>query len=741
MLKRKFPIVPSMLAVMVGVAPDVLAQAGRLEEVIITASRRMETSQDTALAMSVFTGEQLSRQGVASAVDLQTAVPGLTISSGGANTSAFIRGVGSLGVDANASSAIAWNINGVPIGRPSAIGPIFFDLQRVEVLKGPQGTLYGKNASGGAINLITNMPSFTFGGNFSVDLGNYDLRRFSGAVDVPVSETFALRAATQITRRDGYLSDGYNDQETDSFRLIGLWEATDKLSVSVTTEWAEIDGMGQATVPSSDFQSIPGAPWTGPSRSAIQPPGFTPIEDNGYIDNTIWAVSAEINYEMDWATMTFIPAYRDLDSRLLTWTGGFHFDTDETSEQQTYELRFSGEIGDQLEWVTGYFFLKERQSQHYEMISRPFQYSVNDVTLDTESHAVFGEVRYSLTDDFRLIGGLRYTHDDKGQRGIQLARNPMAGFITATNDNYGKRVDEEVSWKIGAEWDVGLDSMIYATIATGYQSGGFFPSVPHPDNSYEPEQMKAFTLGSKNQFLNNSLQANFELFYWEYDDKHERFLGATQTGSTGLLTTNAGAATLHGIEVDLIWQATANDRLSFNATWMNSEYDEFEYTAFIPRSASHGIYSGCKLGTPQVLNPTDPDSPGSQFVDCSGNDLVRAPDWSGTASYQRIFPLNAGMDLVFDVSAQFASEQFLTPDFIDSVKQDSYVTWDASLTLNQSDRWHLTLWGRNLTDEEVYTGGNKFPFSSPLALGGDPSLAYLDIRPPRTYGVTFGMNF
>lgn len=745
---RKISAAVAIASCIPATAPLVHAQGTALEEVIVSASRRMETAQETALAITAVTGESLAARGITTAQDLQTAVPGLTVGQAGVFTTTFIRGVGNFGADGSASSPITYNINGVPISRPSGVGPIFFDLQRVEVLKGPQGTLYGKNASGGAINLITNQPSHEFGGDFSIDLGNYDLRRFSGALNVPITDTLSMRLATQLTRRDGYLSDGANDQISDAARLLALWEPTDDLSVLMTAEWSNMRGKGSGAVPRSTYQHSSEDEWTGASKSGIRPSleflGGAPIDNDMHFDNFIRAISFEINYELPFATMTLLPAYRELDNKAENWGPGFFYPLAETSEQQTFEFRLSGDT-ERMEWVAGYFFLKERQTHAFGVNGMPLQVTTTTGDLDTETHAVFGEVTFDITDSLRGIAGVRYSHDDKGQDGVQTTTVPV--FVQIPG--YGRRIDEEVNWKVGLEYDLGPDNMLFATIATGYMSGGFIQSAPFPDNSYEPETMKAFTVGSRNRFFNNSLQANFELFYWDYKDKQERFVGPTPSRDGGmLLVTNAGSATIKGLEIDLVWQATPTDTIRFNTTYTDAEYDTFTYDTFLAAFAGLGGFSECALGTPQLAQPGNLAGPGSQSVDCSGMPLVRAPEWSGGISYQHVFDIGADNTLAFDVSGQFATEQYLTTDFIKTGRDDGYFTWDASLTLDHQGQWFVTLWGRNLTDEAVYSGGFKYIFNLPEGTEAffppgavDPSLLYADIRAPRTYGMSFGMSF
>jgi iron complex outermembrane receptor protein len=746
-------IVAALLGAGVAHAQNAPAPAGdsdsALTEVIVTASRREESVQKSSLSLEVMSGDQLKAAGVGSPIQLQNLVPGLTMSVSGATVVTYLRGVGSLSTDANAESAIAYNINGVYIARPNGIGPIFYDLERTEVVKGPQGTLYGRNATGGAINLITRRPGKEFGGDFSVDLGDFSYRRFQGAVNVPLSDTFALRAAGQITRRDGYLSDGYNDDDSAAGRLSALWNASEDLSLLVVGEYSHIGGVGAGVVKRSDLRPEPSDPWHGATEPDSQPPtaaipGGTVLGQDGNTDVDIKAISAELNWDLGPATLTFIPAYRDTTPKYLTYTPGFRFDTAETSKEQSYELRLSNE-SDRVKWVTGLYYFNEDQTQHYVLQAIPIQQSQVDTTLGTKSKAIFGEATFSVTDAFRLIGGLRYSKDEKEQGGATITTLPRPGVVS----NDAQRDFSNTSWKVGAELDVAAQSMLYATVATGYKAGGFFPSVPAPNNSFAPEKLTAFTLGSRNRFLDQRLQLNAEAFYWDYKDKQERFLGVSNGGATGLLTTNAGAAKLYGLNLDLQFKPTAADSVRANVEYLHTRYDTFQYTAYNspPFGMSVGYSpsaTGCKLGPIIPLTANDPFVPTDslQTLDCSGKPLVNAPKWSGNAGYAHTFGLANGGSVVADASGQFASSKYLTADFINSGSDDGYVTWDASLTYHApSDKWDVGAWGRNLNNAAIYTGGFRYPFSSPVTVGGDPTLYYAQIRAPRTYGVRGSVRF
>lgn len=726
-------------------------QSYQIQEIVVTAQRRAESVQDSSLSISVIGGEALENAGVTQATDLGTIVPGLTVSLGGGTAQTYLRGVGSFATDANAESAIAYNINGVYISRPNGIGPIFFDLERVEVLKGPQGTLYGRNATGGAINLITRRPQAGLSGEVSAEYGNFDNVKLSAAIGGG-TETFAVRGAVQYNKRDGYLTDGYDDADSFAARLSARFAPSENIDLTVMGEYAKVASQGGATVKRSTLTAMPDNPWAGPSiGNGQQPPtafipGGTRINDDGFNDIEVKAISAELNIDLGGATVTFIPAYRDTSADYLTYTPGFYFDTQETSKQQSYELRV-GNDGDRLKWVAGLYYFDEQQTQLYELQALPIQRSTVDTELSTRAYAVFGEATFSVTPELRLIGGLRWSRDEKTQAGTTNAVLPAPGIT----NNAGARDFEDVSWRAGVEYDVGENSMLFATASTGYKAGGFFPSVVSPNNSFEPERLTAFTVGSRNQFLDRTLQVNLEGFYWKYDNKQERFLGATPGGTTGLLTTNAGQATLFGGNLDVQYKPTRNDLFRFGVEYLNSKYDSFIYNVYNPSISAPVINSyppqatGCSLGpvVPYTANDFVPalqyDS--TQSVDCSGMSLVRAPKWTGTVGYQRTFELGDGIDVIAGADGQFSSSQYLSPDFIESGTDDGYFALNADLTVRLESGLSLMLWGRNLTNQAIYTGGGRYAFSRPVQAGGDPTLFYANIRAPRTYGATVKYSF
>jgi len=718
-----------------------VADAGQLQEVVVTAQRRAENVQKASVEIEVLDAAALQGAGVTHAQDLENIDPSLTFANSGQNFSTYLRGVGSFDTDASSDSSIAYNINGVFISRPDGVGDIFFDLDRVEVLKGPQGTLYGRNASGGAINLITTQPTFTEAGYATVDVGNYGLIHTVIADGGPITDTLAVRAAFQYTKHDGYLTDGYDDQNDQSARLSALWKPSDIFQALIVAEFNHEGGAGSAGAFRSDLRSQPADPWTGPSL-APQPEtaalGGSTIDNDGFVHSNISALNATLTWNLGFADLTFIPAVRETRPDTLTYQPGFYFYTAETSTQQSYELRLSHD-DNLVDWVGGIYYFDEQQTQNYVLQAIPIQ-DVNVVTdLNTKSDAAFGEAHWHLTDTLRLIGGLRYSEDKKGQDGTNFNILPTVSTV----DDYGRRVDTNVSYKGGVEYDLAPENMLYATVATGYKAGGFFPGVPAPDNTYKPETLKAYTLGSRNRFLDNRIQFNAEVFYWDYDNKQERFLGELPTGGTGLLTTNAGKATIYGTSLDMIAR-TGPGTVHATLEYTHSKYDDFSYD--VVNAGPFGYLGYSTYATSCALGPVGPVTAvgTQQSVNCAGKPLPHAPTWAGTLGYDYPLQIGNGDTLTPGVNVQVSSSMYLSPDFITSAQQGGYAWFDSDLAY-QHRQWTATAWIHNIGDKAVYTGGYRYPFSisekAPPPVAGDPSTFYADIRPPRTFGVTLKMTF
>lgn len=273
--------------------------------------------------------------------------------------------------------------------------------------------------------------------------------------------------------------------------------------------------------------------------------------------------------------------------------------------------------------------------------------------------------------------------------------------------------------------DVSSDSLLFLTVSRGFKAGGFFAAAA--PEQYKPESLTAFTLGAKNRFFDNKLQVNGDLFYWKYKDHQESHLGLTRSGVRTFVTENAGEATIYGASVDITYRPTRSDQITLAAEYLKSKYDSFVFS--FPGVPS----TGCVRGP--LVN-------GSSQIDCSGRQLVRAPEWSIQAGYQHTFDFSNGGTLVADLHAQYSSAYDTSIDFLPSGRQSAYVVGDFDLTYYAPDeKWSLSAYVHNITEEAVYTQSLLYPFVSSANPQKPDGLLLASIRAPRTFGARLRVNF
>jgi len=744
-----------------------------LQEVIVTAERREASLQNTAIAITALGTDVLTNTGVSHPEDLNKLVPGLGIAQGGSSTQIYVRGVGNYGTNALADPAVAFNMDGVYVGRFSGISGNFYDLARVEVLKGPQGTLYGRNATGGAINIVTNKPTQEFGVGANVDVGNYSLIRGGGFVNIPISDRLAMRVAAQYTDRDGYQSDGYDDDKSKSARVHLLFEPAEGTSILVSGLYTELGGNGPTEIPVTVNGYVnPDNPWEGSSittpialTGAVSP--FAPPDlvingvrrDDGFLDIKVKSITAELNQTLGFGTLTVVGNYMDTPNKSKSYGPGFLFQQDDTAKQKSAEVRLGGENGP-LRWVGGLYYYAEDQTTLY-WVDQGFLFNQvgDDLTaLDDESKAVFSQVTYSLNDRLRLTGGVRYTDETKKQRGQYFYRESATipcealgttrAFIpaisaripfAATNGNgvaypfsycrdtqNGDLSFTDTSWKVGVDFDVRDDSMLYANVSRGFKAGGFFAAGDNTDvgNIFKPEHLTAFAAGAKNRFLDRRLQVNAEAFYWDYKDHQESYLAPTYSALNSFaFITQAADAEIYGLDAEVDALLSDYDVLSIKAQYLHAEYTDANFRLARPNT----------LPPSTVCTPTRSATNPQLFnVNCTGQQMPRSPDFSATVDYHHTFKLGNGGSIVPGLNAQYSSSYWSAVDYNPLQQQSSFTVWGADLTYESGKNWSLTAYGANLGDEDIYTNSFMYPATN---------VAMNSLRAPRTYGARLNVKF
>lgn len=777
------------------------AAKGEIAEVIVTAQRRSESTQRSSLSIEVFGGEQLQEAGIAQARDLVKLAPGVQIGQGGPAAQVYVRGVGAFTATPLGNPAVAVNVDGVYVSRAQAIEGNFYDLERIEVVKGPQGTLYGRNASGGAINLISNKPRFDrVSGELGVEAGNYGLRKGELAVNYPVSNVLALRAALQVVERDGYSNQGMDDDRHRSGRVHALFKPSADLSLLLSADVSHVGGKGPAYVykgidptfaaailakggslptdprangtdpqmqsmfygigaalglciPNAALAAAANAAGPAPVRGAPQglcpagqssllsPPGNAMFDQQPFVDNDFANFSAELNWNLGYATLTVLPAFRKVENRYVTFPLVTYVDSSggqaEKSNTRSLEVRL-GNAGERLKWVLGAYYSSEDQSAATEttagaLLARNINYYENG----SESKAVFGQLSYSLSPSLRAIGGLRYTHENRAIDGRNVSAGAGLPFVPGQpcylkadpclRDTFiGERSYRNTSYKTGLEYDLNKNQMVYVTLATGYKGGGPNPvSLPGTVNTasfFEPEKLTSLEAGSRNSFLGNRLRVNLEAFYWKYRNAQQNYSTLNAMGNVVGSTANAGQATIYGADLAVTYKPAPNDTLQLGLELLHSNFDTFLYTS---AGAIAGVTTGCRV------------APGTPFptLDCSGFELPRAPKHSGSASWSHVFELGNGGALEATLSAQFAASRYLTADFTPAARAAGYVSGDFNLAYSApGDGWTLSAFVRNLNDATIYTGA----FTTP---GVFRSLTLANIGAPRTFGLRLNTRF
>lgn len=726
-------------------------------DIVVTAQRRNESVQRSSLSIQVVGGESLSASGATQPNELTRLVPGLQV-SGGTTSQFYVRGVGDFGVTAIANPAVAINLDNMYIHRPQAVAGNFFDLDRVEVLKGPQGTLYGRNASGGAVNLITAKPRLgSLSGYLQGQVGNYDLFEGEGAINLPVGDTLAVRASFDVVSRDGYLSDGSEDDKRQSVRLQALWQATPDLSLLLRGTYVHLGGVGSGYVLANP---LPGTtPWTGSadprvqaSYVARQPPGtpqgffLTATPDDLCQDIDTYSAAGELTWNAGPVTIALIPTYQHTAARFAVTPsfvygpGVFGTDGDRT-DTSSVELRVTHQ-GDRLKAVAGAYFYGQDIDSSYGVNSGLIQRIALESVLTTRSYSAFGDLTYSLTDKFRLLGGLRYTSEQRGLEdgrkfgvfpSLICARPTLAGTDRCLLASFsGERTFNKLNWKAGFEYDLAPQSMLYFNASTGFKAGGFNQAVDFTPGStntlpFEPETITAYQGGVRNRFLDNRLQVNIEGFYWDYRDLQISQLIIDGQGQTSLATQNAGKARIFGGTLDAVAKPYRSGTFRAAVEYVNSKYLEFNFIQ-AQRFVAPGS-TGC------IVTPAGTGAGGALVnLNCAGFELIRSPRWSGNASYTHNLDLANGDTIAATADLSFAGPRWLAADFVPGERADGYAAIGANLTYTRSGGdWSLTAFVRNITKEAIYTGGLQSTFAA--------GFITTSIAAPRVYGARLRFNF
>lgn len=724
------------------VAADVDGPSEGLGTIVVTAQRRSEDLQSAAVAISAVSGEELLDRGVTQVEDLGALTPGLQVNtSAGPYASFSVRSVSSLSGNAFADSAVAVNLDGVYLATPTVLNGLYYDLERVEILKGPQGTLYGRNATAGAINIIPQRPLFRNGGEVNVTLGNLDRFNIGGVLNLALSDTVAFRVAGQRVRRDGYMSDGSSDDHGEAMRASLLFEPTSELSILLAGDYSHQGGIGPGATIRKECASIPGNtqqgacfvadPYTGIADLAEQytSVGEAPPTQNQFIDGDYYGLLLNLNYRTAIGDLTFIGAYREANSAYVGLGTSWQLRETQKPTQTSAELRLASDGGGPLQYVVGLYYLDTT------MDSRSQSESLNNQRFsDSFTHnegwtwAAFSQLTYSLTDAFRITGGLRYTYENKltdSERYNVFVVGPDPVFPdgpsgTQTIDLMEEKSWEAVNWKVGMEFDPSPDSLLYANVSTGFKAGGFYYGPPG-SNTYEPEHVTAYAIGSKNRFANDTIQLNLEAFYLDYTDQQISFVKLVGPGSVVLVTENAGSTTAYGLELESEFLLAEDTRIGLSGSWVHARYDQFTFDTVAPPSAT----SLCTVGPPFPFT-----------VDCSGLQPVQSPEWTVSGSFEQGFLLDNGGRIFIDGRGNYRTELYPSTNYtVETWAGDSFRANFGLGYEDPEDRFRIRAFVDNAFDEVTINNATVNTAYSENGIVG------INVLAPRTYGIQLSGRF
>jgi iron complex outermembrane receptor protein len=730
------------------------AGGARLETVVVSATRRDETSQDVPISIAAFSEAQLTELGVDNVSALTQLVPGFLANRVGPFPVYFIRGVGTSGSAPTVEPAVATYIDDVYIPA-SALGAIssYNNVSRVEVLKGPQGTLFGRNSTAGVVQIFTRDPDQEAALETQLGYGNYST--YSGALyaNVPISETWAANISV-----DGKHQDEGWGRNTVTGNDVGWgwdWSARAKvmgeLADNVTARLSM--NAGRTRTDFGGFQRVARGTRTVYGFSSPDNLFDVSLDKESYYTGENWGASLKLEAQLAHATLVSISAYQDMKAENRT-----DLDFGPTNvnylpqwpEQQTFSQEFQllSPAQSRVQWILGLFYFDDNggnlpRTQTGTAVPAGL-YSLSSWSKQsTESWSGFGEVVVPIVTDLRVTAGLRYTSDQRDyERHYFLATspsdpvNPVSAPGSPTGTTWSK-----TTGRFGVDYSITDELMVYAMYSTGFRSGtyqmnpGFSGAVESP---VDPENVAAITAGVKSEFLDGRLRVNVEGFRNTYKD-----LQLQQTGATGTFTVNAGKAVYKGVDIDVAAQLTDNFSVTAAASILDGKYESYPNGTFNVYRPTGGnctftIVPGGPAPCGGLALPPNYDAATGTW-DLEGNDAIQSPPLSYTLSarYERavsVGTIDANVALFYSDEYFFDADNGLGqvgPSSQANDRQDELYLLRAGLGWSSvSNAWSVRLWGENLTNKTY------------LAHASENALGVRNIpAAPRTYGVTVGWRF
>jgi iron complex outermembrane receptor protein len=719
-----------------------------LLEIVVTAEKVSQNLEKAPVAVTALTGASLEALGVKSVSDLTAVVPNFTAMQNANGSTVAIRGIVSTNQSVNGISEASYSVDGVGLVDMRDAFDGMYDVNRVEVLRGPQGTLYGANANSGAINVITNKPDLTAASAVgSIGFGNYSSIIANGALNMPISDTFGVRFAAAEEQHDGYIYLRTNDSRFDDKDFVGgrvhmLWKPSSDFSALFTYEYIHNGGAGVAG-------SASGAPLgLYATHQGVTPYSYNTMPGPMSLNETDQAGTLTLDWSLPFFDISNISSVRFDDWRQsdaetifgpgastcpnVTSTTNCYNPLINTSKdrQISEELRLSKNT-ELLDWLFGLYYSKydAHLAQAYEPSNKPGLWELLDEPgYVDENKAIYGQTTWKITNKWSLVAGLRYQWDSESLPYSPAYYGPPGSIVqqqcfgcTLTNVYSGEGSWGKMTWRTGVNYDLNPRSLLYVSVATGYEQGGFSTKAEEPFNPvYGPENLTNYEIGWKSKLFDNRAQINVAAFYMDYKDYQASASLILANGSQALLTTNAGSAKIKGLELESTFLLTPDDLLVFNGTVLDAVFTDF----YLPKGDGYAAVAG------QV--PTD----------YTGNQLPYAAHQTARLSYQHTFTLSEADSLIALVGTSYSSQYYTDYHNYSATSQDAYTRTDASLSWERRSAgrtFNTRIYIRNIENKAILAGGqadNSAPGRDFNQYGKNGY--YL---PPQTFGIQLTGSF
>ena len=750
------PLVLATCAAPVAIVFSLGVYAQQIEEVTVTAQKRAESAQDVPISVNAITGDQIRASGAGNLEGLSDSIPNVDIADSPGVTRVVIRGLGSGTGNAAFEQSVGMFVDGIYASRAALFQAPFLDVERVEVLKGPQGVLFGKNSIAGALSLVSNRPTESFDAEISASYDfEYGSRELTGFASGPVADGLYARVAARVSDEAGYMDNALSDEEVPAtemgvVRAMLLWEPGPDTEVLVKVESSKLNENGTNWQVFADYsegtfpyqlKNVPG--YTPPSQSlALGAASYLQssaagedfiyddtayINEIGHLDQDADNVTLEMTHQLGEYELVYLLGYGKYDREQFsdqdfTAAGVANNLAIESFEQVSHEFRIASPQGNVLDYIAGLYFLDRTLSQDaYQdgFGSVPALSFSTDAGYeeDSTSYAAFGQVTWNIADDWRASLGLRYSKEDKDASNSRFNRVYQSEQSLAENDPYryavvgallnrrdfayhDERSEENLDPALNIQWDFNESSMAYLSWVKASKAGGFNTNETGGDLdnfSFEPESAKSIEAGIKTDFLGGRARLNTAVFRTEFDDLQ---VGAFDSTANGFVVKNAAKAVSQGVELEGLFALTDSVMIGGTTAYLNAEYRDFS------ASCPNNWVQAAKLDCYQ--NPNGPT--GNMIQDLDGVQLDNAPKVTAAlfADYSRQVMGNLLFGTRLDASYKGETSLDFSQD--ENLFADAYWRLNLRASLaSEADTWDIALTAFNLTDEQPATfGGQEF---------------------------------